>query len=80
MTESEGTLRLMASGRWAVCQPGQDPIEITAADLFHIEFAGKLHLTRMKFRLSGARFSRKSTRGFPQQPLAMVAKARRRRR
>jgi hypothetical protein len=30
-------------------------VEITSGDLFHIEFAGKLHLTRMKFPYSPRR-------------------------
>jgi hypothetical protein len=42
----------MQSGRWAECRPGETPHEITSGDPFHIEFAGKLHLTRMKFRYS----------------------------
>ena len=41
MSEKEGTLRMMASGQWAVCRPGETPHEITSGDLFHIEFAGK---------------------------------------
>jgi hypothetical protein len=55
MSEKEGTLRMMVSGQWAVCRPGETPHEITSGDLFHIEFAGKLHLTRMKFRYSPRR-------------------------
>jgi hypothetical protein len=55
MSEKEGTLRMMPSGQWAVCQPGETPHEITSGDLFHIEFAGKLHLTHMKFRYSPRR-------------------------
>jgi hypothetical protein len=55
MTEKEGTLRMMPSGLWAVCRPGETPHEITAGDLFRIEFAGKPQLTRMKFRYSPRR-------------------------
>jgi hypothetical protein len=55
MSEKEGTLRMMPSGQWPVCRPGETPHEITSGDLFHIEFAGKLHLTRMKFRYSPRR-------------------------
>jgi hypothetical protein len=55
MSEKEGILRMMASGWWAVCRAGREPVEITSGDLFHIEFAGKLHLTRMKFRYSPRR-------------------------
>jgi hypothetical protein len=43
MTDKEGTLRMMASGRWAVCGPGETPHEITAGDLLRIEFAGDAH-------------------------------------
>ena len=55
MSDKEGTLRMMPSGRWAVCRPGREPVEITSGDLFHIEVAGKLHLTRMEFRHSPRR-------------------------
>ena len=50
MIEEAGILRVMPSGLWAMCRPGETPHEITAGDLFLIEFAGKLQLTRMKFR------------------------------
>jgi hypothetical protein len=50
MNEKEGILRMMASGQWAVCRPGETPQELTAGDLFLIEFAGKLQLKRMKCR------------------------------
>jgi hypothetical protein len=50
MTEKEGTLRMMASGRWAVYRPGRLPVEITSGELFRVEVAGKgLHLTRMEY-------------------------------
>jgi hypothetical protein len=52
MTEKEDILKMQPTGRWAVCRPGETPLVITSGDLFHIEFAGKLHLTRMKFRYS----------------------------
>jgi hypothetical protein len=35
--------------------PGETPHEITSGDLFRIEFAGKLHLTRMEIRHSPRR-------------------------
>ena len=50
MSEKEGTLRMMASGRWAICRAGETPHEITSGDRFRVEFAGKLQLTRMEFR------------------------------
>ena len=51
MSNKEGTLRLMQSGRWAVCRPGQSPVEITSGELFRIEVAGakELKLTRMEY-------------------------------
>jgi hypothetical protein len=55
MSEKEGTLRMMPSCQWAVCRPGETPHEITSGDLFHIEVAGELHLTRMEFRHSPRR-------------------------
>jgi hypothetical protein len=55
MSEKEGVLRMMASGRWAVYRPGRLPVEITSGELFRVEVAGKLHLTRMEFRHSPRR-------------------------
>jgi hypothetical protein len=40
MSEKEGTLRMMPSGRWAVCRPGCAPVEITSGELFRVEVAG----------------------------------------
>jgi len=53
MTEKEGTLRMMASGRWAIYRPGRLPVEIMSGDLFRIEVAGakELKLTRMEYDL-----------------------------
>jgi hypothetical protein len=50
MTAEEGTLKMQPSGRWAVCWPGRKPVEITSGELFRVEVAGELQLTRMKFR------------------------------
>jgi hypothetical protein len=49
MSEKEGILRMMASGRWAVCRPGQDPVEITSGEPFRVDVEGELKLTRMEF-------------------------------
>ena len=46
---------MMASGRWAVCRAGREPVEITIGERFRVEFQGKLHLTRMEFRHSPQR-------------------------
>ena len=48
MTEKEGILRLQSSGRWAVCRPGHDPVEILSGELFWVEVDGELRLTRME--------------------------------
>ena len=52
MTDNEGTLRMLPSGRWAVCQLGRSPVAIAAGDLFRVEVIGKedLQLTRMEYR------------------------------
>jgi hypothetical protein len=46
--EKEGILRLQSSGRWAVCRPGHDPVEILSGELFWVEVDGELRLTRME--------------------------------
>jgi hypothetical protein len=50
MTEKEGILRMQPSGRWAVCRPGQTPVEITLGEVFRVEVDGELKPTRMEFR------------------------------
>ena len=37
MSESEGALRMMATGRWAIYRPGRLPVEITSGGLFRVE-------------------------------------------
>ena len=37
MAEKEGVLRMQPSGRWAVCRPGQEPLEITSGEPFRVE-------------------------------------------
>jgi hypothetical protein len=49
MSEKEGTLRMMASGRWAIYRPGRLRVEIPSGDLFRVEVAGELKLTRMEY-------------------------------
>ena len=55
MSEKEGTLRMMASGRWTVCRAGRESVEITSGERFRIEFHGEMRLTRMEFRHSPRR-------------------------
>ena len=51
MSDKEGTLRMMASGRWAIYRLARLPVEIMSGDLFRIEVAGakELKLTRMEY-------------------------------
>ena len=50
MAEKEGVLQMQPSGRWAVCRPGREPVEITSGELFRVEVDGAkaLRLTRME--------------------------------
>jgi hypothetical protein len=50
MTETQGTLELQPSGRWAVCRTGASPIEIPSGELFRVEVDGELKLTRMEYQ------------------------------
>jgi hypothetical protein len=49
MTDKEGILRMLPSGRWAVVRPGHQPVEITSGEVFRVEVDGKLRATRMEF-------------------------------
>ena len=49
MTEKEGVLQIRPSGRWAICRQGRPPVEITSGELFRVEVAGELKVTRMEF-------------------------------
>ena len=44
-------MQMQPSGRWAVCRPGREPVEITTDELFRVEVAGidGLQLTRMEY-------------------------------
>jgi hypothetical protein len=46
----DGILQRQPPGRWAICRPGEDPIEITTGDIFRVEIDGELRPTRMEFR------------------------------
>jgi uncharacterized protein DUF5348 len=63
MTEKEGTLRMMASGRWAVYRPGRLPVEITSGESFRVKVDGELQLTRMEYNRNGRRYY--SVDGYP---------------
>ena len=47
MSDKEGILRMQSSGRWAVCRPGHDPVEILSGELFWVEVDGELQVTRL---------------------------------
>ena len=63
MSAKEGTLRMMASGQWAVCRAGREPIEITSGELFSVEVDGELKLTRMEYNHTDRQFY--SVDGYP---------------
>jgi hypothetical protein len=52
VTDIESTLKMQPSGRWAVCRPGHEPVEIPAGEVFLLEVPGhrQLQQTRMAFR------------------------------
>jgi hypothetical protein len=65
MTEKEGTLRMMASGRWAIDRPGHLPHEVTTGELFRVEVSGAdvLQVTRLEYDHDSRRYY--SVHGFP---------------
>jgi hypothetical protein len=48
MPAKEGIPHMQSSGRWAVCRPGRDPVEISSGELFRVEVDGELRLTCME--------------------------------
>jgi hypothetical protein len=48
MSDEEGILCKQPSGRWVICRPGLDPVEIISGDVFRVEVDGELRLTRME--------------------------------
>jgi hypothetical protein len=46
--DSIGILKKQPSGHWAICRPGRDPVEIASGELFRVEVAGELRVTRME--------------------------------
>jgi hypothetical protein len=48
MPDKEGILQMQTSGRWAVCRPGREPVEVTSGELFRVEVDGVLRITRME--------------------------------
>ena len=57
--DSAGVLRMQPSGRWAICRPGRDPMEITSGELFRVEVEGRegLQLTRMEHAHPGGYYA-----------------------
>jgi hypothetical protein len=54
-----GVLRMQPSGRWAVCMPGCDPMEITSGEVFRVEVDGRegLQRTRMEYAHPGGYYA-----------------------
>jgi hypothetical protein len=48
MSDKQGILQMQPSGRWAICRPGFDPIEITSGDVFRVEVPGEAGLRRTR--------------------------------
>jgi hypothetical protein len=48
MTDTEGTLQKQPSGRWAVCLPGHEPVEIPAGEIFLLEVPGATGARELK--------------------------------
>jgi hypothetical protein len=63
LSDKEGTLRMMASGRWAVYRPGRLPVEITSGESFRVDVGGELKLTRMEYDHADRRYY--SIDGYP---------------
>jgi len=59
-----GVLRMQPSGRWAVCMPGQEPMEVTSGEIFRVEVEGRegLHVTRMEHAHLGGYYA---VEGYP---------------
>jgi len=49
-SNKEGVLRIVPSGRWAICRPGRMPYELNSGTIFHIEVDGQLKETRIEYR------------------------------
>jgi hypothetical protein len=49
MSDKEGILRMQPSGRWAICRPWREPVEINSGELFRVDVNGELKVTRMEF-------------------------------
>jgi hypothetical protein len=53
MPEDSGTLCKQPTGKWAVCQPGREPVEINGGEMFRVEVDGMLRMTRMEYEQDG---------------------------
>jgi hypothetical protein len=52
MTDTEGTLQMQPSGRWAVILSGRQPVEIAVGEVFMVEVPGaypEMRRTRMEY-------------------------------
>jgi hypothetical protein len=47
--EKIGTLRMLSSRRWAICRPGREPVEIASGEVFRVEGADGVRVTRMEY-------------------------------
>jgi hypothetical protein len=50
MSDKEGFLKQLPSGRWAVVRSGREPVAINSSELFRVEVdGGELKPTRMEY-------------------------------
>jgi hypothetical protein len=51
--KTDGTLRQLPSGAWAIQVPGCKPVRILTGEVFMIEVAGRIKRTRLAKRADG---------------------------
>jgi hypothetical protein len=53
MSNKEGFLKKLPSGRWAVVRFGREPVGISSGELFRVEVDGDLKPTRIEYAHNG---------------------------
>jgi hypothetical protein len=51
--KTDGKLRQLPSGEWAIQAPGREPVRIVAGEVYMVEVAGKMKRTRLAQRADG---------------------------
>jgi hypothetical protein len=55
--KTDGKLRQLTSGQWAIQAPGREPVTIVAGEVILVEVNGKLKRTRFRLRADGKYYS-----------------------